>query len=287
MFKHFSIFFLGGIIMTQKIDVFALSDSAGETAVRVANAAFAQFPDIETVYTKYPFVKNDKHLTEILELAKQKKAIVLHTIVSKELCNIINGFCQGNGLTYYDILNPIIGTFSQMVHQEPLRKKGIIHNLDDEYFDMISAMEFTVSNDDGQNPKGLLEADLVLLGISRTSKTPLSLYLANRNIKVANLPIVPTATIPDELWHVDKSKIVGLTNDMNVLLKIRRQRMIAYGLDPDTTYSEEGEIKKELDYSNELYAKLGCPVINTADRSIEETAALIMEKLQINGYKRG
>lgn len=273
--------------MTQKISVFVLSDSAGETAVRVANAAFAQFPNIETEYTKYPFVKDDQHLTEILDLAQERRAVILHTIVSKEICNIINGFCQRNGLIYYDILNPIIGTFSQIMHQKPLRKKGIIHNLDDEYFDMISAMEFTVSNDDGQNPKGLLDADLVLLGISRTSKTPLSLYLANRNIKVANLPISPKTQVPDELWHVDKSKIIGLTTDMNVLLKIRRQRMIAYGLDPDTTYSEKGEIEKEFEFSNDIYQKLGCPVINTADRSIEETAALIMEKLQMNGYKKG
>ena len=151
---------------------------------------------------------------------------------------------------------------------------------------MISAMEFTLTNDDGKNPKGFLDADLVLLGISRTSKTPLSLYLANKNIKVANLPLVPTAKIPDELWKVDPKKIVGLTNDMNVLLKIRRQRMIAYGLDPDTTYSAEDEIQKELDYSNGIYEKLGCPVINTADRSIEETAALIMEQLNINGYQK-
>ncbi|WP_125763245.1 pyruvate, water dikinase regulatory protein [Companilactobacillus hulinensis] len=273
--------------MSQKLNVFVLSDSAGETAVRVAKAAFAQFPMFDTVYTKYPFVKNDNHLKEILSKANEKKAVVLHTIVSKELCDIINTYCQDNGITYYDILNPIIGTFGQIVNEKPMRKKGLIHNLDDEYFDMISAMEFTVSNDDGRNPKGLLEADLVLLGISRTSKTPLSLYLANRNIRVANLPIGPKTQLPDELWQVDKSRIIGLTNDMNVLMKIRRQRMIAYGLNPDTTYSDENEIQKELDYSNDVYAKLGCPVINTADRSIEETAALIMENLQINGYKKG
>jgi len=147
-------------------------------------------------------------------------------------------------------------------------------------------MEFTVNNDDGKNAKGLLEADLVLLGISRTSKTPLSLYLANKNIKVANLPLVPKAAIPDELWRVNPKKIVGLTNDMNVLTKIRRQRMIAYGLDPDTAYSEEDEIQRELDYSNKIYKELGCPVINVADRSIEETAALIMEQLNINGYTK-
>ncbi|GAB5056887.1 pyruvate, water dikinase regulatory protein [Companilactobacillus alimentarius] len=272
--------------MDQKLSVFVLSDGVGETALRVAKAAFAQFPDMDTTYTKYPFVKNNSQLISILNLAKDKQAVILHTIVSTEICNTINEFCQENQLTYYDILNPIIGTFSQMVHQKPLRKKGLLHELDKDYFDMISAMEFTVTNDDGKNPKGFLEADLVLLGISRTSKTPLSLYLANKNIKVANLPLGPTTALPEELWSVDPHKIIGLTNDMNVLRKIRRQRMIAYGLDPNTTYSGEEEIQKELDYSNKIYEKIGCPVINVAERSIEETAAIIMEKLNFNGYKK-
>lgn len=270
--------------MNQKLDVFVLSDGVGETALRVARAAFAQFPDMDTTYTKYPFIKKDEQLNHILKLANDKKAVVLHTIVSKEICEIINEFCQTHNIVYYDILNPIIGTFSQMTGQEPLRKKGLLHELDKNYFDMISAMEFTVTNDDGQNPKGFFEADLVLLGISRTSKTPLSLYLANKNIKVANLPLGPTTSLPEELWKVDPKKIVGLTNDMNVLMKIRRQRMIAYGLDPNTTYSDETEIQRELDYSNDIYKKLGCPVINVADRSIEETAAIIMEKLNFSGY---
>lgn len=272
--------------MKEKLNVFVLSDGVGETALRVAKATFAQFPDMDTTYTKYPFVKNNSQLENILNLAKEKQGVILHTIVSTEICNVINEFCQDNHLVYYDILNPIIGTFSQMTHQKPLRKKGLLHELDKNYFDMISAMEFTVTNDDGQNPKGFLEADLVLLGISRTSKTPLSLYLANKNIKVANLPIGPSLAIPDELWAVDPHKIVGLTNDMNVLQKIRRQRMIAYGLDANTTYSEEDEIQKELDYSNKIYEKLNCPVINVADRSIEETAAIIMEQLNFNGYKK-
>lgn len=271
--------------MKQKLDVFVLSDGVGETALRVARAAFIQFPEMDTTFTKYPFIKKDDQLQRILNRARDVHAVILHTIVSKEICENINEFCQKNGIVYYDILNPIIGTYSQISHQTPLRKKGLLHELDKDYFDMISAMEFTITNDDGQNPKGFLEADLVLLGISRTSKTPLSLYLANKNIKVANLPLSPATAIPEQLWAVDKQKIIGLTNDMNVLLKIRRQRMIAYGLNPDTNYSDENEIQKEIDYSNDIYQKLGCPVINVADRSIEETAAIIMEKLNFNGYK--
>jgi hypothetical protein len=154
------------------------------------------------------------------------------------------------------------------------------------YFDRISAMEFAVMYDDGKDPKGFLEADVVLLGVSRTSKTPLSLFLANKNLKVANLPLVPQTHIPDEIYKVDPKKIIGLTNDPSVLNEIRRQRMIAYGLNPDTTYSNMDSINAELDAANKLYKKLGCYVINVAHRSIEETAALIMEHLGIDDYAK-
>lgn len=147
------------------------------------------------------------------------------------------------------------------------------------YFDRISAMEFAVMYDDGKDPKGFLEADVVLLGVSRTSKTPLSLFLANKNLKVANLPLVPDTHIPKEIYKVDPNKIIGLTNDLSVLNEIRRQRMISYGLNPDTTYSNTDAIKVELDSAQKLYQELGCYVVNVAHRSIEETAALIMHHL--------
>ncbi|WP_125768073.1 pyruvate, water dikinase regulatory protein [Companilactobacillus furfuricola] len=272
--------------MTKEQNVFILSDAAGETAEKVAQAAFSQFPELDTSFTKFPFVKNDSTLEHILDMAKEKDAVIVHTIVSKATIHTIEDFCQKNNITYYDVINPIIGTFSQLTGIDPVRKKGLTHSLDTQYFDMISAMEFTLNNDDGQNPKGFLEADLVLLGISRTSKTPLSLYLANKGLKVANMPLVPQAQIPKELWKVDSNKVIGLTTDMNVLLKIRRQRMIAYGLDPNNMYSAKDEIEKELQFSNNIYDKIGCYVINTADRSIEETAALIMEQLNFNGFHK-
>ena len=127
-----------------------------------------------------------------------------------------------------------------------------------------------------------MEADVVLLGVSRTSKTPLSLLLANKGLKVANLPLVPETHIPKEIYEIDPKKIIGLTNDPKVLNRIRRQRMISYGMDPDTAYSDMSSINKELESAMALYKKLGCMVINVADRSIEETAALIMDHL---GYE--
>ncbi|MCT7764633.1 MAG: kinase/pyrophosphorylase, partial [Lactobacillus iners] len=161
-----------------------------------------------------------------------------------------------------------------------------VHHMGQRYFDRISAMEFAVMYDDGKDPKGFLEADVVLLGVSRTSKTPLSLFLANRNIKVANLPLVPQTHIPDEIYKVDPKKIIGLTNDPEVLNEIRRQRMISYGLNPDTTYSNMDSINAELNSAKQLYDKLGCYVINVAHRSIEETAALIMSHLGIDNFSK-
>jgi hypothetical protein len=154
--------------------------------------------------------------------------------------------------------------------------------LDDEYFNRISAIEFAVKYDDGKDPKGFLDADLVLLGVSRTSKTPLSMFLANKTIKVANLPIMPEASVPDEIWQVDPKKIVGLTNDAEVLNNFRKERMIAYGLSPETIYSDMDRIRAELEYAYELYNKLGCIVINVSKRSIEETAAIIMSSIEIS-----
>ncbi|HFM9265133.1 TPA: kinase/pyrophosphorylase, partial [Enterococcus faecium] len=145
-------------------------------------------------------------------------------------------------------------------------------------------MEFAVKYDDGKDPRGFLEADVVLLGVSRTSKTPLSLFLANKNLKVANLPLIPQAHIPKQLWEIDPKKIVGLTNNPDILNNIRKERMRSYGLNPDTAYSDIEKIRAELDFANDLYEKLGCVVINVASLSIEETASLILNALDLEDH---
>ena len=189
-------------------------------------------------------------------------------------------------MKYVDLLSGVIENIHTLTKIDPNHNIGAVHEMGKNYFDRISAMEFAVMYDDGKDPKGFLEADVVLLGVSRTSKTPLSLFLANKNLKVANLPLVPQTHIPKEIYEVDPKKIIGLTNDPSVLNEIRRQRMISYGLDPDTTYSNMDSINKELASAQALYDKLGCYVINVAHRSIEETAALILEHLGIDDYAK-
>lgn len=260
--------------------VYVLSDSVGGTAGSIFNAARAQFPGMDFKLKNFPFVRDIEQLETILERAVKNNAIVLHTFVNPTIVEKIESYCVEYNLTHFDVVNPLINEIVRRTDIEPTHKPGAKHRLDDKYFNRISALEFAIQYDDGQDPKGFLEADIVILGISRTSKTPLSIYLANQNYKVANLPLIPEARIPDEIWQVASNKIIGLTNDEEMLSNIRKERMISYGMEADTTYSNMERIKKEIRYADELYEKLGCQVINVVNKSIEETAAIIIESLE-------
>lgn len=266
----------------QDLHFVIISDSVGDTARKVLQAVLAQFPSITVHMYHYPFIRKMKDLEPVLEESKELKAFVIHTLVVENLSEFTDNFCASENLPCYNILKDLVRDISETTGQQPIRRAGALHRLDDEYFNRISAIEFAVKYDDGKDPKGFLDADLVLLGVSRTSKTPLSMFLANKNIKVANLPIMPEASVPDEIWQVDPKKIVGLTNDAEVLNNFRKERMIAYGLSPETIYSDMDRIRAELEYAYELYNKLGCIVINVSKRSIEETAAIIMSSIEIS-----
>lgn len=264
------------------INVYIISDSLGETGNNLAQAAIVQFPKADFKVHRYPLIKTVSILTGILHKATRENAIIVHTFSDSELSSFANDYCKENNLAVIDALSGIINLLAERTGDEPLHKAGINHNTDHAYFKRIEAIEFAVTYDDGKDPSGFLKADIVLLGVSRTSKTPLSLFLANRGYKVANLPLVPKTHIPDQIYQVDPKKIFGLTNDPSILNNIRRERMISYGLNPDTTYSNMENIQAELDFAMELYKKLGCPIINVANKSIEETATLIMESLKEN-----
>jgi len=264
----------------EELHFFIISDSVGDTARKVLQAVLAQFPDISVRMHHYPFVRSSNDLSPILAKAKSLKGFVIHTLVVDDLSEMTELYCRQEGISCYNILKNLVKDIETATGQVPLKRPGALHLLDDEYFNRISAIEFAVKYDDGKDPKGFLDADLVLLGVSRTSKTPLSMFLANKNIKVANLPVMPEANIPDEIWQVDPKKIVGLTNDPEVLNNFRKERMIAYGLSPDTIYSDIDRIRVELEYAYDLYNKIGCIVINVSKRSIEETAAIIMSNIK-------
>lgn len=269
-----------------QIYMYIISDSAGETASKLAHASIAQYDqlDVDVQLLKQTFIEEPTDLMSALKEAKELNAIVLQTLISEDLVQLSNDYCQKNNLFTIDALSPIVNEVKKRTGIEPSRVPGALHFLNENYFERINAMEFAVKYDDGKDPRGFLEADILLLGVSRTSKTPLSLFLANKNLKVANLPLIPEAHIPPQIWEVDPKKIVGLTNDPKILNAIREERMRSYGLRPNTAYSDIGKIKNELKFANDLYEKIGCLIINVAQRSIEETASIILTELGLEDH---
>lgn len=269
------------MVMTEQkvVNIYVISDSIGATAMSLVQAVTVQFPHTKFNVKRFPFITTSSILQGVLNTAIRDDAFIIHTFITKDLTDLTNQFCEEHHLRHYDGIGNLLSELADTTNETPLRKPGINHETDKDYFKRIEAIEFAVTYDDGKDPAGFLKADIVLLGVSRTSKTPLSLYLANLGYKVANLPLVPHAKIPDEIYQVDKNKIFGLTNDPQILNDIRKERMIAYGLNPDTQYSDISNIESELDTANKLYRKLGCLVINVAHKSIEETATLILESL--------
>lgn len=266
--------------------VYIVSDAIGQSAVNIARSALSQFPELEYEIKDYTFISNLEEIDEIVaELKKEEiPSIVFHTFSDTKMSKYLDEESQEVCEESYDILTPIVSRIGKLTGMKPNMKSGVINRrLDTNYFERIEALEFAVNHDDGKEPLGYLEADIVILGISRTSKTPLSIFLANNNFKVANLPLVPESELPDEIWEVDSKRIIGLTNDVSVLSKIRRERMISYGLDPDTIYSNTDRIQSEIDYADKLYNKIGCKVINVATKSIEETAGNIINYLNEEG----
>ncbi|CCI82588.1 pyruvate, water dikinase regulatory protein [Lactobacillus hominis] len=271
----------------QTVNLVIISDAVGDTAFNMVQAGAVQYPEVNFNYRRYPFITNKEKLEKVFDEIKDlDNLMIAFTLVTEEQQLAVIKFSREHDIKYVDLLSGVIDNIHAITGVDPKHEIGAVHQMGQNYFDRISAMEFAVMYDDGKDPKGFLEADVVLLGVSRTSKTPLSLFLANKNLKVANLPLVPQTHIPEEIYKVDPKKIIGLTNDPSVLNEIRRQRMISYGLNPDTTYSNMDSINKELASAQKLYDKLGCYVINVAHRSIEETAALILEHLGIDDYAK-
>jgi len=264
----------------QEIIFYLISDSVGETAQKMLVATLVQFPNMNVKEVKrFPFIEDLNTLQEILEEALIDQAILIITLVNQELITAITEFCSKTGLAYVDYMSPLMNLIEVKTGNAPLQKPGALHQLNKEYFSRIAAMEFAVKYDDGKDPRGYKEADFILIGISRTSKTPLSMYLANKNYKVANLPLIPEVPIPKELFEVSPQKLIGLTTNIDTLLKVRRTRLKAFGLKEASNYSDATRVQEELMYANNIFKQLGIIPINVSDKAIEETAMLIeMEK---------
>ena len=266
--------------------IYVISDSVGETAQQVTKAALSQFnAENDCEIRRFPYVADEKFLMEVLESGKNEGAIIVYTLVSENLLNIAKNFCDKEELSHVDLMTPLLKQISNKTGVKPKREPGIIRKLDESYFKRVEAIEFAVKYDDGKDPRGVLKSDIVLVGISRTSKTPLSMYLANKNIKVANVPLVPEIPIPKEVFEIDPKKIIGLTNTPEKLNSIRQERLKALGLSSNASYANLERILQELDYSEKIMKKAGCPVIDVSNKAIEETAGIILDIMKENGLK--
>lgn len=267
-----------------KVIAYIVSDSIGQSAVNLVRAGLSKFKDMNYKIKDYTFISTPAEIDRVMaDLKTETNALVFNALINHEMFELFEKELKKNEINFTNMLEPIISRVSSFTGLELDEEEEHPLRLDERYFDRIDALEFAVQHDDGKEPKGFLEAEIVILGISRTSKTPLSIYLANNNYKVANLPLMPESEIPEEIWEVDKRRVFGLTNDVKVLSEIRKERMISYGLNPETIYSDTQRIEEEIAYAHELYQELDCKIINVSNKSIEETAALIIGSLNESG----
>lgn len=260
--------------------VYVVSDSVGETAEFVVKAVATQFNGGQVDIRRNSYVEDEEDIEDVLLLAKQGRSIIAYTIVVPALKSYLDKRAQEEGIYAVDLLNPLMSAFEKKFNKQPNNRPGMMRKLDDDYFRRIEAIEFAVKYDDGRDPRGILRADIVLLGVSRTSKTPLSMYLAHKRFKVANVPIVPEVKPPDELFQVPRTKCVGLIISPDKLNEIRTERLKALGLGARANYASYERILEELDYAEKIMKRVGCPVINVSNKAIEETAGLILDILK-------
>ncbi len=256
-----------------------VSDATGETVHGVARACLVQFEGIETVEHVWSMVRTRAQIESVIAGVAANPGVVLFTLLSEELRTLLQQGCRKAGVPAIPVLDPVIAALGSFLGRESRGLPGRQHLLDTEYFARIDAMTFALNHDDGQAIWDLNEADVCLVGVSRTSKTPTSLYLANRGIKAANVPVVPGAALPKELLSADHPLIVGLANDPERLIQLRRNRLSVLRHEGDSDYTDLESVRQEVRDAQRLFVGRGWPVIDVTRRSIEETAAAILSLL--------
>ena len=267
-------------MMGTKLHLHLVSDSTGETLESVAKAGLARFEGAEAIKHFWPMVRSEGHLDRVIEEIARRPGLVIYTLVDGGVRERLEQRCATLGLPLVSPLDPTIGALSELLGQVATRRPGRQHVMDRAYFQRVDAINYTMVHDDGAQHDDWEEADIVLAGVSRTSKTPTSIYLANRGYKTANIPIVPQSPPPPILFALQKPLVVGLTTAPDRLVMIRRNRLLTLGQAPDTEYVDNGAVEAEVAYARRLFADHDVPVIDVTRRSIEETAAAIINLVQ-------
>jgi regulator of PEP synthase PpsR (kinase-PPPase family) len=259
-----------------RFNLHLLSDSTGETLEMIAKAALAQFDESDVVRHFWPMVRSHQHLERILGEISANPGLVLFTLMNEATRDTLEEKCKALGLPAVPVLDVVTDSLEGFLNQEAKGRPGRQHRLDDAYFARVDAIQFTIAHDDGVAWQDWEEADIVLAGVSRTSKTPTSIYLANRGYKVANIPIVVESPPPPALFGLRHPLVVGLTTAPDRLIQVRRNRLLSLSQSPDTDYVDSDRVSEEVKYARRMFADNGWPVIDVTRRSIEESAAAVI-----------
>ena len=260
----------------RKPTVYVVSDSIGETAEFVVKAVASQFNSGHVDIKRVPFVSDVETVIDVVEEASLAQGMIAYTLVLPELRRVIQAESKRLHVSAVDVMGPMMDAFARLMNIDPHLEPGLVRRLDEEYFRRVAAIEFAVKYDDGKDPRGLLLADVVLVGVSRTSKTPLSMYLAHKRLKVANLPLVPEVEPPEELYWVPAHKVIGLTINPRQLNEIRQERLKALGLHAQANYASMERILEEMEFAERIMRKVGCPIFDVSNKAVEEVANKIL-----------
>ena len=255
-----------------------VSDSTGETLMEVMRASVAQFENTNPLEHLYALVRSSRQLDRVLEEVSGYPGVVMYTIVNPDLRRELETRCMEIGVPAIAVLDPMLATLSSYLQRPIASRAGAQRSLDAQYYHWIEAMNYAMTHDDGQGDN-FEAADIILLGVSRTSKTPTSIYLAHRGFRAANIPLVQSAPLPTDLGSLKKPLVVGLTASPERIVQIRRNRLLSLNEDRDTDYIDDFTVREEVLHAKRLYAKHGWPSIDVTRRSIEETAAKIINLL--------
>lgn len=260
-------------------NIYIISDSVGETAESVIKAGLSQFTIDDHQIKRVRYVDHKNMIDKALQSAADNKALIGFTLVDLEFRDYLKSQAKKMNIEAIDIMGPVLDSLEKFLKEKPLFKPGIVHKLDEDYFKRVEAIEFAVKYDDGQDPRGILQADIILIGVSRTSKTPLSQYLALKCLKVANIPIVPEIDPPIELFKIDANKCIGLSISPKKLNEIRKERLKALGLEDQAIYANIQRIKDELEYFDQIVDQIGCETVDVSSKAVEEVANIILHKI--------
>lgn len=270
-----------------RLHLHLVSDSTGETLESLVKAGLAQFEAVDAVKHYWPMVRSEGHLDRVLDEVARSPGLVLYTLVARSVRERLENRCAALGLPVIPVMDPVIAGLERMLGTRAASRPGGQHRMDAAYFGRIEAINWTMEHDDGLLPQEWEQADLVLAGVSRSSKTPTSLYLANRGYRVANIPIVPNRPLPPELFDLKGPLVVGLTVAAERLEQVRRARILGADVAGfSASYADPDSIKSELNSARRLFADRGWQVIDVTRRSIEETAAELMNMLTLREEKR-